>query len=145
MKIAVFKGGYRFLSNFYYAPVVFDGEEYRTIEHAYQAAKTLDKSEREMIRNSRTPGRAKTLGKEMATLRKDWQDIKISIMTDLVNQKFTKHSDLKEKLLATGDAEIQEGNWWGDTFWGVDIDTGVGENNLGKILMKVREHLKGLI
>jgi predicted NAD-dependent protein-ADP-ribosyltransferase YbiA (DUF1768 family) len=45
-------------------------------------------------------------------------------------------------LLATGDAEIQEGNTHGDLYWGVDLHTGEGENVLGKLLMKVREEVK---
>jgi ribA/ribD-fused uncharacterized protein len=74
-------------------------------------------------------------------MRPDWEQVKILIMTSLVRDKFTRHQDLKEQLLATGDAELIEGNWWGDTFWGVC--KGKGENHLGKVLMKVREELKG--
>lgn len=44
------------------------------------------------------------------------------------------------KLLATRDRMLIEGNDWGDTFWGM-VD-GEGENNLGKILMRVREEIK---
>ena len=57
-----------------------------------------------------------------------------------MKQKFTKHKDLKEKLLATGDAYLEETNHWHDTFWGVC--KGKGQNHLGKILMEVREELK---
>ena len=48
----------------------------------------------------------------------------------------------KSKLLLTCDAHLEEGNWWFDLFWGVDIKTREGENNLGKIIMKVRNELK---
>ena len=60
-------------------------------------------------------------------------------MEDFLRQKFTD-SDLKEKLLATGDAELIEGNHWGDVIWGVC--NGIGENNLGKLLMNIRNDLK---
>jgi len=56
-----------------------------------------------------------------------------------VREKF-KQEDLKQMLLDTGDQELVEGNTWNDTFWGVC--RGEGQNNLGKILMKVRMELR---
>lgn len=131
---------YEFLSNFYPSEVFYKGMFYPTVEHAFQAAKTLDPREREKIRAASTPGRAKYLGRT-TDLRDDWEDIKFEVMEYLVRQKFTpppRH--LWARLLATGDAELIEGNTWGDTIWGV-VD-GVGENHLGKILMKVRAELQ---
>ena len=61
-------------------------------------------------------------------------------MYEIVLAKFTQNPDLKKKLLATGDEHLEEGNTWGDTIWGT-VD-GVGENRLGKILMRVRDELK---
>lgn len=133
-----FNREYRFLSNFYPATVEFDGLEYASTEHAYQAAKTTDPAERRRIRESQKCGDAKRLGKQVK-MRTDWEQIKIGVMKDLVLQKFTKHKELKEKLLATGDAHIEETNTWNDTFWGVC--KGKGKNWLGKILMEVREEL----
>lgn len=85
--------------------------------------------------------KAKRLGRQVQ-LRSDWQEVKLSIMEEIVRIKFTENEQLKKLLLMTGDAEIAEGNTWGDTYWGVDIRMGEGENNLGKILMKVRSELK---
>ena len=133
-----FTGKYRFLSNFGPSSVEFGGKIYATVEHAYQGAKTFDLEEREDIRLADTPGKAKRLGKK-ATIRADWDDVKLSIMEDLVRQKFSKHASLKEKLLETNNAELVKGNYWGDVFWGVC--KGVGKNHLGKILMKIREEL----
>ena len=62
-------------------------------------------------------------------------------MYEIVKEKFTQHEDLKRRLLETGDEELQEGNNWYDTYWGVDIHTGKGLNMLGKILMRIREEL----
>lgn len=137
--IKEFQGDHQFLSNFWPADVEFDGIIYPTVEHAYQAAKTIDLNEREWIRLSPTPGKAKRNSKQL-TLRPDWDEVKIGIMTDLLYQKFTKHEDLKQKLLSTGDSIIQEGNAWGDTFWGVS--DGGGMNMLGSILMEIRSKLK---
>lgn len=138
MKIDKFEGEYDFLSNFFIHPVTYDETVYVSNEHAYQAAKTLDTDEREVIEMAKTPGQAKKFGRG-ATLRSDWEQIKLSVMEDLVRQKF-QDPTLKQKLLDTGTAELIEGNWWNDTFWGVS--NGRGQNHLGLILMKVREELR---
>lgn len=98
----------------------------------------LDPEERAAIRLCCSPGEAKRLGRK-ATLRLDWEKVKLTIMEDLLRQKFA-WKELKEKLLSTGDEELVEGNTWSDTFWGVC--NGKGENHLGKLLMKIREELK---
>jgi len=130
---------YRFLSNFQLATVELDGLEYASTEHAYQAAKTLDAAERRRIREVQKPADAKRLGKRVK-MRTDWEQVKIGVMKDLVLQKFSKHKELKEKLLATGDAYLEETNSWGDRVWGVS--GGVGQNHLGKILMEVRDEIR---
>lgn len=135
--ILEFTGAYRFLSNFYYASVMLDGIWYPTVENAYQAAKTLNNELRAQFRKC-GPGTAKKLGQTLQ-LQDGWEDIKLEIMEVLVRQKF-KHTDLATKLLATKDAELVEGNYWNDKFWGVC--RGEGLNHLGKILMKVRAELR---
>jgi N-glycosidase YbiA len=132
--IKEFQGEHRFLSNFWPAAVELDGVEYPSVEHAYQAAKTLDADHREKIAALPTPGAAKREGKK-AVIREDWDDVKIPTMLSLLRQKFQIPS-LKRKLLDTGSQEIQEGNTWGDQFWGVC--RGTGQNNLGKLLELVR-------
>lgn len=137
--ITSFHGEYRFLSNFWPAPVLMDGDMYPTVEHAYVAAKTTDRAVREAIRITEKPGDVKRFGRALV-LREDWEDVKLPIMNDLVWLKFLNNVDVKAKLLATGDAELIEGNTWNDTFWG--MCKGQGENHLGRILMNVREHLR---
>lgn len=138
-KIAEFQGEYRFLSNFYPATVEFEGITYPTVEHGYQSAKTLDLAERKRIAALPTPADAKREGRKLK-LRDDWDTAKFDVMERCVRCKFTHDADLRAKLLATGDAILEEGNDWGDRTWGV-VD-GVGENRLGKILMKVRGELR---
>jgi ribA/ribD-fused uncharacterized protein len=140
--ILEFRGEYAFLSNFYPSEVSLDGIVYPTVEHAYQAAKTLNPTEREMILKLETPGRAKRAGMKVF-LREDWEDIKISVMTKLVRQKFTNHGILRDKLLKTNGLVLLEGNNWGDEFWGVNLRDYDGHNHLGNILMKVRKELNG--
>ncbi len=127
------------MSNFHDSPLVYDNLTWSTAEHAYQAAKTDNVSQKSAIYRIDRPGDAKKMGK-VVTVRADWEEIKLGVMYDIVKAKFDQNPDLREMLLATEDAEIVEGNWWGDTFWGVC--KGVGENHLGKILMRVREESK---
>jgi len=128
---------FRFLSNFWYADVVFEGVTYRSTEVAYQAAKSLDLDERKKFVGL-TSGQAKRLGQKIQ-LREDWDFIRLQVMYDICKDKFTRHADLKELLLLTGDAYLEETNTWNDTFWGVCA--AAGENNLGKTLMKIREEI----
>ena len=141
IKITEFQGTYRFLSNFWKLDrgVVLDGLLYPTVEHAYVAAKTIDPAERERVLVCEKPGQAKRLGRTF-TLRDDWEEVRLGIMEDLLRQKFTNNGGyLRDKLLQTRNAILEEGNHWGDHFWGVC--DGVGENHLGKILMKIRGEL----
>lgn len=141
-KILEFQGPYRFLSNFYPAKMVWDGLEFNTSEHAYVAAKTLDRNLRIKISKITLPGNVKRFGRNME-LRSDWEEVKIELMTEIVMAKFSQNPDLFEKLLATGDAILEEGNRWHDLVWGVcPPGSGKGRNELGKILMKIREGFK---
>lgn len=135
-EIMQFKDEYRFLSNFKLAPVEYEGVIYPSVENAYQAAKTLDVDQRKPF-ELYLPHEAKRHSKTL-TIRDDWSLVKTEIMTRLVYQKFTHHIWLADLLVVTEDLPLVEGNWWGDTYWGVDIKTGEGDNRLGKILMDVR-------
>lgn len=131
---------YNFLSNFYPCSVTYKGITYQSSEAAFHAQKTLDIHERvKFIRLN--PSQSKKAGRALQ-LRDDWEEVKYQIMYDIVLQKFVQNEWIQQKLLATDDAELIEGNWWGDTYWGVC--KGVGENNLGKILMDVREYLRSV-
>lgn len=135
-----FNGPNRFLSNFWSCCIAFDGHTYRTVEHAFQAAKTLDEDERRRIRNEHDAAGAKRLGKRVE-LREDWESIKVDVMRTLLRQKFGT-DPLRSRLLRTGKAKLVEGNWWGDKFWGVC--DGKGENHLGLLLMEIREELRAV-
>ena len=137
-KIERFINEFDFLSNFHFSSVVYEGVKWPTSEHAYQAMKTLDMNQRLNILEIYMPGDVKRYGRTV-TMRADWDDIKLGIMEEIVRCKFRQHPELEEKLLCTGDIHIEEGNTWHDTYWGVC--DGVGQNHLGKILMKVRESL----
>ena len=132
-----FEGKYAFLSNFYEHPISEGSLTFPTNEHYFQAMKTLDLTERIAIARAGTPGQSMRMGRSVK-LRSDWEDIKLSVMETALRLKFAD-PELAAMLKATGDEELVEGNWWNDTFWGVC--NGVGENNLGKLLMKIRAEL----
>lgn len=139
--ILSFRDEYFFLSNFYPVEIKLDGIVYPNAETAFQAQKTLDVEERRKFSMLKNPVQAKRLGRKVK-LRDDWEEVKLDIMTEVVSQKFLQHPHLIEMLLQTGDEELVEGNKWGDRFWGVC--KGVGENHLGKILMKIRDAYKSI-
>lgn len=135
--IASFQGEYRWLSNFWPCDIVVGDLTFGSTEAAYQAAKCAKKDLAKHFQHL-SPGDAKRMGRGV-TLRSDWEAVKLQVMEDLLRQKFST-PQMRGKLLATGDAELIEGNHWNDTFWGVC--RGKGENNLGKLLMKIREDLR---
>ncbi len=126
---------FRFLSNFYLVQLLMpDGIVYPSAEHAYQAAKTLDHQIRKEI-TYMTAGQAKRTGRNII-IRPNWDNIKISIMWKILCVKFA-NPELYAKLKATQPHILIENNTWNDTFWGVCRSK--GENNLGKLLMKLRD------
>ncbi len=137
-KIEKFTEEYKFLSNFYPCGIVYEGIKYPSVEHAFQALKTFNIEKRKEIALTKKPGLAKKMGHRIK-LRADWEEVKLNLMEELIRIKFKDHEKLKEALLKTGDLELIEGNYWGDTFWG--IYEGRGKNYLGKILMKIRSEL----
>jgi len=139
-----FDGDYAFLSNFAHSPITFKGKQWLTVEHIFQAEKTLDEDMGEQIRIAPTSRKAKRIGR-MVPLRSDWEQIKMEVMLNCIRLKFRQHPKLKKKLLGTGDAVLIEGNTWHDNIWGDcscpkcwNIE---GKNLLGRILMQVREEL----
>ena len=138
MKIDNFKGEYFFLSNFYPAKIKYNGIQYLNNEAAFQAQKCTTMEDRIKF-SYLNPSDAKKLGRRII-LRNDWESVKISIMREIVFEKFKQNPHLTEKLLDTGDVYLEEGNNWGDRIWGTV--NGVGKNELGKIIMEVREELK---
>lgn len=138
-KIDSFRGKYYFLSNFYPAKVTYEGFTYKNNEAAFQAQKVLSIDGKSAF-TELSPADAKKKGRRVR-LRPDWEQVKDGIMEEIVRAKFTQNPDLKQQLLLTGNAELIEGNTWNDCYWGVDARSGIGQNHLGKILMKVREEL----
>ena len=128
---------FRFLSNFHEVEFEYDGMMWKSSEHAYMAAKTIDPIEKLHIQKQATPRLAKREGGRV-TLKKNWDNIKYGIMKEILEQKFKPGSHLGLMLQATAPATLVEANWWGDRYWGEC--KGTGANNLGKILMEIRDN-----
>ena len=141
--ICQFKDDYYFMSNFYPFKLIYNGIEYQNTEAAFQAQKCKYLPERNQF-SKLNPSEAKRLGRRVE-LRPDWEQVKDSIMYNIVLTKFSSDEYLAYKLLKTGEEVLMEGNTWKDTYWGVDLDTMQGKNKLGLILMKVRDVLRAKI
>lgn len=145
-KIDCFDGEFAFLSNFYDCRISFGGAEYANSEAAFQAMKCANPADRRPFQYDCPPNIAKRMGRTV-NLRSDWEEIKDDVMRDVLYAKFIQHPELMTKLLATGDAELIEGNHWHDQYWGSckcpkhkDIP---GQNKLGKMLMGIRDRYCG--
>lgn len=134
-----FFGDYRYLSNFHLAPLTVDGLTYPTSEHAYMAQKSLDPTVREAFTRIGSPMDARRQG-QLVQLRPDWEEVKVAAMLKVSQAKYA-NPELAAKLLATGDRYLEETNYWKDVIWG--FCNGRGTNYLGRVLMSVRDELRG--
>lgn len=136
-----FAGQWRFLSNFYPCEIQIGSMRFSSVEAAYQSAKSTDRIEQASFQHM-TPAQAKAAGRAVSFLRENWDAVKVGHMRLLLAQKFSVRSELATRLLATFPQELIEGNFWADTFWGVDLRTNEGRNMLGHLLMERRAALK---
>lgn len=141
-EIKGFSGEFEFLSNMYklIVPIEFRGVLYKSSENAYQSAKFVDCEILESIKNTTPKGSKRIADNNKKSIILNWSDIKLDIMSEVVFKKFLYNLDLREMLLRTGDAYIEETNTWNDVFYGVC--NGIGENHLGKILMRTRSYFR---
>ena len=144
-QIDSFRGDYYFLSNMYPVRVKVNGHYYNSSEAAFQSFKFADPKDRLQFCNM-DGYEAKHFWKTHKHLiRPDWNDIKLAVMEKLIHIKFFSNPNLADKLIATKHLTLIEGNSWNDNFYGdckcSRCKTVVGENHLGKILMKVRGDL----
>jgi ribA/ribD-fused uncharacterized protein len=124
-------------------PMIYQGISFATVENFYQAMKVPkeDVDQRRHIAGM-NPYWSKKYTKTI-DIRPDWNDVKLKVMKAGLDHKFNFDPKWRYMLLQSEDWEIREWNNWGDTFWGIDIRTGIGHNNLGKLLMEVREEING--
>lgn len=131
------------LDNFIETPL---GVWVPTSEHAYQAAKFVDEDAAREVLLTPDGKASKTKAHELeeagATKITNWHQRKFEVMLGVVRLKFARNYDIAERLIATGDEELVEGNNWGDRYWGVDpVGSRNGRNRLGEVLTLVRAEL----
>jgi len=137
---------YGAFSNLFRRAMVFEGREYPTAEHAYQAGKARKEAVREWILSAPSPSLVAMAAHGLYTwdIVPGWSRTKFDRMRNVLLAKFTQHEDQKALLLSTGDARLVEvgrtdnlvNRTWGEV-------NGKGLNMLGKLLMEVREEIKG--
>lgn len=138
-----FRGKNNFLSNYHRDKITYNGQVYKSAEHAFQAAKCVNEFDRNNIQAALTPGRAKKLGNEVR-LKQNWDLEKKEIMETILRNKF-ENPELRERLIKTDGYQLIEGNTWHDTYWGVCScakHQSTGKNVLGELLTKIRDEVK---
>jgi len=138
--ITSFRGEHYFLSNMYPCGIKVNSLRFKSSESVFQSFKLLDLEQRKMFQHLDGYKAKKYFSHNKNLIRPDWNQVKLDIMKLVVYYKFKQNPYLASLLVETGDAELIEGNHWGDTFWGVCNNR--GENHLGKILMDCRSELR---
>jgi len=147
---------FRFLSHFYPSVFELDGEVWPTVEHYYQAQKSDCADYKAAVRATQTPGEAKRLAAQPTAPRRiskdswfklhgrlprsDWYEVKLAIMRRADAAKYEQNTDLAQRLLETGDAELVEDSP-AEPYWGVGPNND-GSNWAGRVLMEVRHTLR---
>lgn len=131
------------LDNFSAFKITYKDHKYSTVEEAYQALGFIDTAPEiaKAIIDSGSAHDAQRIAHENAEKRRaDWDEMKVSLMEELLRAKLSQHPYVKKKLLETGDLPIVEDSpkdsFWG---WGPNRD---GKNELGKLWMKLRTELR---
>ncbi|MEK7177052.1 MAG: NADAR family protein [Patescibacteria group bacterium] len=128
-------------SNFSSFQLEWKGKLWPTSEHAYHSEKFDNENLKEQIRNTKSAHDSLKLAKaNKDKYKKNWDDIKLGIMKEILHAKVAQHPYVKKKLLESGDRELVEDShrddYWG---WGPNKD---GKNHLGKLWMEVREEIQ---
>jgi len=137
MASKMFKGERRYLSNMFKVPIAFKGELFNSSEAIYMLFKNDSLEWRDFILTN-DPKAIKVASREIE-MSPDWDKRRIPSMKLALILKFSQHPELLRKLKLEN--ELIEWNTWGDRFWGIDVVSGVGANNLGMLLKEVSEML----
>lgn len=131
------------LDNFSSFKVEWNGYLYSSLEEAYQAASFMGSNEElvEKVKKSHSADEAQRIAyANRDKQRVDWNDIKVGIMEELLRLKIEQNPYVLKKLLQTKDYLIVEDSPK-DSFWGWGENRN-GENQLGKLWMKLREEYR---
>lgn len=136
---------YGCFSNFSKHSISYQGKEYPTSEHLYQALKFNDPVMREKVRLAKTPKESKEIAYSfgISNVRTDWDEVKFEIMVSILELKISQHKSIEDLLMSSGYADIVENSPY-DYVWGCGKD-GSGKNLLGKAWMEVRRNRRELL
>lgn len=139
---------YGAFSNLYRRSIVFEGREFPTAEHAYQAGKPAKDIVRDWILSAPSPSLVAMAahGLYKWDIVPNWSQVKVERMRQVLRAKFTQHKDLKDLLLSTGSARLVEAAKTNNSVnreWG-EVN-GKGLNRLGNLLMELRTELSATV
>ncbi len=132
-------GRYKCFSNWYSCSFTYQGYTWSNSEQALMYFKSFDKEYQKKIKKANNPAVAKKLGRQVK-LRPDWDQVKLSLMIEILYAKFSQNADLKEILLNTNGVKIHED--CNDPWWGGGPNYPGGRDYLGRALMSVRKILE---
>lgn len=131
-------------------PIAVNGVRILTSEHLYQALKFPNHPEiQKAILNKPSPIACKWIAnkKEYRSLvQTGWKEVQLEVMEFCLRTKLVWHWVKFGNLLrGTAGKTIFEISSKGNRYWGVSVcdDGFVGENHLGRLLMKLRDELLG--
>lgn len=128
-------------SNFSSFQLEWKGKLWPTSEHAYHSEKFDDEELKERIRNTRSAHDALKLAHtHKDKYKKDWDEIKLEVMKQILRAKVYQHPYVMKKLLQSGDRELIEDSWR-DSFWGWGSNKD-GHNHLGRLWMELRDEVR---
>lgn len=140
-QIFFYEHEYYVFSNFSAFMIQWKGKLYPTSEHAYHSEKFIDEGLKEQIRNaSSAHGALKLSHQHRDKYLNNWDQIKVSVMKDILREKVVQHPYVLKKLLDSGNRTLIEDSWR-DSYWGWGPDK-KGDNHLGKIWMELREEFR---
>lgn len=146
--ILEFKKDNFFLSNFSPSEITVNINsiqcKFYNSEALYQFGKAYLMKDIELmnqIMNCKNPKEAKKLSYKVKLNKKVWDNYKFNWMYNIVKLKFSQNLKYQVLLMNSSPKILIEGNTWKDTYWGIDLNTFKGQNNLGIILMTIRNNL----
>lgn len=132
------KGSQHILSMFYPSPLVINGLTFPSAEHAYQHEKCMYlgfTNAAHLISTTTHPARAKQIGRSANVSQYATEQLKLRILSCMVEERWLTQQDFRAALISTGTSEIVHNV--PDDFWG-DGRSGAGLNMYGKTLMNTR-------